>query len=521
MRNTAIVAGLVLLPLLLILGGWTLAHDSPYPVGSSQEEIALHARKHSAMVFSVVAAAVVASFVSGLVYLSVMADRRRAEESFQETLRKDPLTGLANRQTYRERLEEAVKNADRLGRTIALMFVDLDSLKTVNETYGHPVGDGLLKDVAAQLGKAVRQTDTVARLGGDEFAVILTNMEDIQPADMMAKRIIELVSQPRVIDDCYLTPGCSVGICFCPQDAQDPDELIRKAELALYQAKAEGPDNYHLYDEALHSKVKAQVALEQEMRLALARDEFVLHYQPQIDVAGGQVVGAEALVRWQHPIRGLVPPGEWIPTAEANGLIVPIGEWVLSQACTQNKAWQSAGMSPFRIAVNISACQFRSDDLVATVESVVRDTALAPKWLELEITESMVIDDVEGVIGKLERLNALGVEIAIDDFGTGYSSLAYLKRFPVDRLKVDRSFVQNITTDSDDAAITEAVINLGHSLNLNVIAEGVETGEQLAFLSSRGCDGVQGFYFGRPMPAEDFEEWISMRQDKARAAATA
>ena len=520
-RSFFIVASLTLLPILSVAGGWILALDAADSLVRPQDHSVAFATGRWTLIISVIAAAAVASFISGLVYLQVMADRKRAEESLLEILHRDPLTGLANRQKFRERLDDAVKNAQRLGRSVALMFLDIDKLKVVNETYGHPVGDALLRDVSRQLCQAIRETDTVARLGSDEFAIVLTNLEDTSPVNSMATRIIEQISKSRVIEGCYVTVEASTGVCFYPTDAKDPDELIRKAELALYQAKAEGPGSYHLYDDVLHSKVQAQVALEQELRLALARDEFLLHYQPQIDVSSGQVVGVEALVRWKNPLRGMVPPTDWIPTAEASGLIVPIGEWVLREACAQNKAWQENGISTFRMAVNISAVQFRCGHLVPTVETVVKDIGIDPKWLELEITESMVIEDVEGVIKKLERLNSLGVDIAIDDFGTGYSSLAYLKRFPVDRLKIDRSFVQNIATDLDDAAITEAVINLGHSLNIAVIAEGVETGEQLSFLSSRGCDEVQGFYFGRPMPADEVEEWLAMRPSKDDEAASA
>ncbi|MDH3240385.1 MAG: EAL domain-containing protein [Alphaproteobacteria bacterium] len=437
-----------------------------------------------------------------------ITERKEAEDTIWRMAHHDPLTQLPNRQLFRQRLEEAIRNADRSGRMVALMFLDLDKFKGVNDNYGHPVGDQLLCAVADQLLDIVRETDTVARLGGDEFAIILTNLEHVVPVDTLANRIVGQISQPQVVDGCLLTVGTSIGISFCPLDDTDPDELIRKADLALYRAKAEGRGRYHIYDDVLHNKVTTQVSLENELRLALVRGEFLLHYQPQIRISDGEVVGLEALIRWDHPVRGLIPPSEWIPIAEAGGLIIPIGDWVLQAACSQNKAWQEAGLPFFQIAVNISAAQFRSGAFVTSVEFALKESKLDPQWLELEITESMMIDGVEQTIEKLRRLHDTGIEIAIDDFGTGYSSLGYLKRFPIQRLKIDQSFVKNILIDANDDAIVDAIIRMGHSLDLAVIAEGVETREQLASLSAKKCDEAQGYYVSRPLSAEDLAEWI-------------
>jgi len=450
-----------------------------------------------------------------------ITERKEAEDTIWRMAHHDPLTQLPNRQLFRQRLEEAIRNADRSGRMVALMFLDLDKFKGVNDNYGHPVGDQLLCAVADQLLDVVRETDTVARLGGDEFAIILTNLEHAVPVDTLAKRIVGQISQPQVVDNCLLTVGTSIGICFYPLDDTDPDELIRKADLALYRAKAEGRGRYHIYDDVLHNKVTTQVAVENELRLAVVRGEFLLHYQPQIRISDGEVVGVEALIRWDHPVRGLIPPSEWIPIAEAGGLIFPIGDWVLRTACSQNRAWQEAGLPFFRVAVNISAAQFQSDHLATSVEIALKESKLDPQLFELEITETMVIDGVEQAIEKLRRLRDTGIEIAIDDFGTGYSSLGFLKRFPIQRLKIDQSFVKNILIDANDDAIVEAVIQMGHSLDLAVIAEGVETREQLADLSGKKCDEAQGYYMSRPLPAEELAEWISSNVGADSVAKTA
>ena len=366
----------------------------------------------------------------------------------------------------------------------------------------------LLMEIARLLTDATRDIDTVARLGGDEFAIIAPNLEGTMTVDTIAVRIIKQLSRAMTLKGCLLNTGTSIGLSECRRDDIDAEALIRMADQALYAAKTEGRGTYHYYDKAMHSAAMAQTLLEDDLRLALVREEFELYYQPQLRITGDRILRAEALVRWRHPVRGLLAPGEFIPIAESSALIVELGEWVLRQSCKQNKAWQDAGLPPLRVAVNISARQFQSDDPAATVESVLEETGLDPRWLELEITEGMMITDTETAATKLERIDDLGVQIAVDDFGTSYSSLAYLKSFPVKRLKVDQSFVRDLSTDADDAAIAEAVIRLGHSLNLEVLAEGVETQGHVDFLRAKGCDGLQGFHFSRPLPQHEFVDWV-------------
>ena len=448
-----------------------------------------------------------------LITLTDITERNQADAVKWKMAHTDPLTGLPNRQLFRDRRDDAVKNAQRLGTRAALMFLDLDHFKDINDSHGHPIGDKLLRLVSKELTGAVRETDTVARLGGDEFAVIITHLEDDKRLSMLAQRIIDKVSQPRVIDDCFVKAGTSIGICFCPLDGTDPDELIRKADHALYQAKADGRNCYHVYDKALHARIASMAALESELSQALDLEEFVLHYQPQYDITGTHVIGAEALIRWNHPQRGFLYPGDFIPVAESSGLVIPMGKWALATACRQNKAWQDQGLPPFRVSVNVAACQFQTEDFVASVEHALARSGLEARWLEVEITESMMLSDtpegMDEIIEKLGRLRETGVEIAVDDFGTGYSSLSYLRLLPINRLKIDRSFVENIDTDSSSAAIVATVIGLAHSLGLKAIAEGVETAAQHAVLDDQGCDEIQGFLLGRPQSAEKFVRWIS------------
>lgn len=437
-----------------------------------------------------------------------ISDRKESEAKIRELALQDSLTGLANRNLFHRRLDDAIRMAQRLEKIVALLVLDLDHFKSINDNFGHPVGDALLKEVARRLEACCRKVDTVARLGGDEFAIILVNLEDSSAAAKLAERIIGSLSAQITVERCLLQTGTSVGISIYPHDDTDVDELLRKADLALYQAKAAGRGVCRLYHEQLQSEARAQRILENDMRMALVRDEFLLYYQPQLDIAGRQIMGVEALIRWDHPDKGIVAPGGFISVAESSGLIDSIGKWVLRVACEQNKSWQDAGVPPFRVAVNISVRQFRDDGLVESVESILSDTGLDPQWLELEITESMMLSDVELAIEKLERLRDIGVNLAIDDFGTGYSSLSYLKRIPVQRLKIDQSFIQSLATDKSDAAITKAVIKMGHSLDISVLAEGVETETHLEYLKQNGCDEVQGFFFSRPLPAEDFQQWL-------------
>ena len=437
-----------------------------------------------------------------------ISELRAAEEKIQSLTLNDTLTGLANRNLFYMKLEDAFNQAERRGRLVALMLLDLSGFKGINDNFGHAVGDALLQEVADRLRRVTRKVDTVARLDGDGFAIILGDLESAEVVQSTAQRVIDCVSEPVTLDGCLLRTAASIGISFFPGDDTHQDELIRKADLALEEAKRSGSGSYHVYRTETNSRARANKALETELRLALVREEFLLHFQPMIDIDCHDVVAAEALIRWQHPSRGLVPPVEFIPVAEASEVMVPLGEWVLRAACEQNKAWQTAGLPTFRIAVNISARQFQDGDFVDKVRNILRETNLDPHCLELEITEGMVMDDTEQMIEKLHEINELGVEIAIDDFGTGYSSLAYLKRFPVQRLKIDRSFVRDLSVDGNDATITEAVIKMGHSLNLKVLAEGVETKRQFAFLRQKGCDELQGFLFGRPMAPDEFAAWM-------------
>ncbi len=437
-----------------------------------------------------------------------ITERKRAEDTIRELALNDSLTGLANRNLFRRRLDAAARQASQRGRLVALLLLNLNGFKKINDNFGHSVGDALLKDVAGRLNNVTRKIDTVARLGGDEFGVVMVDLDNVEAVRGVAERIIEALSAPTTLNGCLLKTGASIGVSFYPHDDTDLDELIRKADMALDEVKSGGRGGYHLFKEVSNNQTRAARIIETDLRLALVRDEFQLHYQPKLDIDGRRVVGAEALLRWAHPGRGLVPPGEFIPIAEASDVMVPLGEWVLRSACEQNKAWQEAGLPPLPIAVNISARQLQDRDFVPTLRNILRETGLDPKWLELEITEGMVMDDTEQVICKFHRIFDLGVEISIDDFGTGYSSLAYLKRFPVQRLKIDQSFVRDLTVEPDDAAITEAVIKMGHSLKLKVIAEGVESLEQVEYLRSKGCDELQGFLFSRPLPAESFVTWF-------------
>ncbi|MAU41423.1 MAG: hypothetical protein CMF31_07355 [Kordiimonas sp.] len=438
-----------------------------------------------------------------------VTERYEAEKRIRDMALQDSLTGLANRNLFHRRLEDALKSAKRMGTNVAVLFLDLDKFKPVNDTYGHGVGDELLKVVARRLGFCCREVDTVARLGGDEFAIVLTHIVDPNDIDKVAKRILEALTQSICVEDHNLHVGTSIGVSFFPADADDPDELIRMADVALYQAKDDGRGVYRLYNPAMDTKARDSKAMEEELEHALLNDEFALVYQPQVDAMDGHVIGVEALIRWQHPEKGVIPPLTFIPKAEDTGLILPLGKWVLRTACKQAQRWQAMGLPPMRICVNISARQFEADDFITTVENILAETGLDPQWLELEITEGMVIDKVEQVVKRLQRLSQLGIRLAIDDFGTGYSSLSYLKRFAVHALKIDRSFIRDITEDHDDEAITDAIIRLGHSLGLEIIAEGVETDDHVRLLRQKGCDIFQGFHFSKPLATGEVESWIT------------
>jgi diguanylate cyclase (GGDEF)-like protein/PAS domain S-box-containing protein len=425
----------------------------------------------------------------------------------------DALTDLPNRVLFQDRLQQAVAQARRSGLLVAILFIDLDNFKDVNDALGHEFGDLLLKAVTRRLRGCTRETDTIARLGGDEFALIQTGLERSEWAARLAEKVLEHLSEPFSIEGQEVHISASIGVTICPLDNDDPQQIVKNADMAMYQAKNTGRGSYQFYKEDMNLAFQARKALERDLRKALANGELDVFYQPQIDARSNLIIGAEALVRWPHPDRGMISPAEFVPIAEECGLIVPLGEWVLETACRQNKMWQAGGLPPVRVAVNLSAQQFLYRDLVASVVRVLETSALDHGYLELEITEGILMRETEVTISTLRRLTELGIQIAVDDFGTGYSSMAYLKRFPVNKIKIDRAFVIDVTTDRGDAAIVGAVIGLAHGLGLTVAAEGVETFEQATHLRARGCDELQGYYFGRPMTAASFHERLAAMRE--------
>ncbi len=437
-----------------------------------------------------------------------ITERKLHEAELEFRTNRDPLTGLANRNLLRDRLAQSLAFALRHDHPVWVVFVDLDRFKFVNDTLGHLAGDELLKKVAERLQGAVRETDTVARLGGDEFVLLLPERSDAALTTIVVQRVMDAIAMPVTIEGHEFFLTCSVGVSAFPGDGDDVETLIKHADIAMYRAKETGRNNFQFYTATMNQQALERLHLEGDLRTALERDEFVLHYQPQVDLRSGLIVGMEALLRWQHPELGMVPPLRFIGLAEETGLIVPIGAWVLRTACEQVKAWQIQGLGFLRVSVNLSARQFNQRDLTQSIADILQDTGLDPHYLEIELTESMVMTDVDHTVEILRNLKALGVQMSIDDFGTGYSSLSYLKRFPIDVLKIDQSFVRDITLDPDDAAIVTTIISLAHNLRLNVIAEGVETEAQLHYLQRHGCDEIQGYYFSRPVPAAAFAELI-------------
>jgi diguanylate cyclase (GGDEF)-like protein/PAS domain S-box-containing protein len=417
----------------------------------------------------------------------------------------DSLTDLPNRALFNEHLTLALSNAERYKEMLAVIFLDLDRFKRVNDMLGHAEGDRILKDVANRLKQCLRSSDTIARMGGDEFSVLLPQVKHEQDAAKIAYKILRSFKDPWLIGEHEFLITASLGIAFYPNDGEDAETLMKHADTAMYRAKDQGRNTYQLFTPNMNTIIFERLALESSLRHALERNEFTVFYQPQVNTITGQIVGMEALARWQHSGRGLVLPADFIPLAEDTGLIVPIGEYILRTACVQNKLWQQAGFSPLRLTVNLSACQFQQHNLVEMVAQILQETGFEPQLLELEITETVAMEDVDFTSRILNELMGMGIQIAIDDFGTGYSSLNYLKRFPIHTLKIDRSFVHDIITDSQDAAIVSAIIALAQTLNLKVIAEGVETEDQMEFLKCRQCFEMQGYLFGKPVPAKDFE----------------
>ena len=449
---------------------------------------------------------------------SIAIERRHAETRLRLLAHYDTLTLLPNRDLFRDRLNHALTHADRHKGLAALMFLDLDRFKTVNDTLGHDAGDMLLREVSARLRGCVREEDTVARLGGDEFTVVLEQIAKPGDAAVVAAKIVDALAPPVQLNghEAFVTP--SIGITIYPSDSTNAEDLLKNADTAMYRAKEEGGNGYRFFSPEMNALAAGRLQMESGLRRALEREEFVVYYQPKLDLASETIVGAEALLRWQHPERGLVPPGEFIPILEETGLIEQVGAWVMRAVCIQLRAWQDAALPPLNVAVNLSGRQLQRNNLSATIAGILQETGLAPGCLELEVTESMLMHDPDYAANMLARIRAEGVvHISVDDFGTGYSSLSYLKRFPIDALKLDKSFVDGLPADDDDVAITRAVIALAHSLKLHVIAEGVETEEQLAFLRANGCDVIQGYFISRPLPAEDFARFVAERARRAPA----
>ncbi len=445
-----------------------------------------------------------------------ITERKLDEEHIQFLANHDALTALPNRAMFTEVLHLAIQNARRYQRNFAVLFIDLDRFKNINDTLGHDAGDNLLKEMGTRLTQTVRSSDVVARLGGDEFVVLVQEVSEAKQVDAVSRKILSALMRPMLMQgqECRVT--ASIGICMYPTDAQDEQSLMKNADIAMYRAKEEGKNTFKFYSEEINAHSFERMALETSLRRGLERNEFFLHYQAKLDLHTGQITGVEALVRWQHPELGIVPPMQFIPLAEETGLIVPIGKWVLNTACTQNVAWQRDGLPPLRMAVNLSARQFADENLLEDIAAALRESGMKAELLELELTESMVMQNADRAGKVLAAIKQLGVRLAIDDFGVGYSSLTHLKRFPIDTLKVDRSFIRDIPQDLEDKAITEAIIAMGKSLNLTVVAEGVETLEQETFLRDHACDETQGFYFSKPISGDQFAELLRRRIESGK-----
>ena len=414
----------------------------------------------------------------------------------------DVLTGLPNRMLLQDRLSQAIELARRQGRQLAVMFMDLDRFKHINDSLGHAVGDLLLQSVAKRLTAGIRSSDTVCRQGGDEFVILLATVKHAEDAAISAQKMLAALTVPHLIDQLELYVSVSIGISIYPVDGQDADTLIKSADTAMYHAKEGGRNNYQFFEQGMNARGVQRQSIEASLRRALERQEFVVHYQPKINLLSGTIVGVEALIRWQHPEQGLLLPAQFLFIAEECGLILPIGRWVLREACLQAQAWRHAGLPPITVAINTSGLEFRAKDFLENIRATLKDTCLEPRYLELELTENVLMRDAESTVAVLHALADLGVKLAVDAFGTGYSSLSYLRQFPIDTLKIDPSFVYRMTSNPDDASIVSAVISMGKSLKIRVIAEGVETSEQYVFLLAQHCDEGQGYYFGPPMVAE-------------------
>jgi diguanylate cyclase (GGDEF)-like protein len=455
-------------------------------------------------------------------------ERKRTEEQILYMAYYDNLTGLPNSRLFKDRLQQAMMHVARHQRLSAVLFLDLDNFKYINDTLGHTIGDLLLKEVADRLQKCLRKSDsvaypkaddpndTVSRLGGDEFIILLLEIKQAEDAAKVAQRVLETLSLRFMMDrnEVYIT--ASIGIAVYPFDGEDIDALLKNADTAMYHAKGRGKNNYQFYKQSMNAAALTKLTLEGSLRKALDRGEFLLHYQPQMDIRTKKIVGMEALIRWQHPERGLVPPLEFIPLAEEIGLIIPISEWVLRAVCAQNKAWQEEGFHPIRVSANLSSQHFKHPSLVPAIVKALDDTGLSPRYLEIEITESIFMENIKEVISRVNEIKSRGIRLTMDDFGTGYSSLSYLKNLPLDAIKIDRSFVKDIQTDPGSAAIVKAIIAMSNSLNLDVVAEGVETEQQLSFLLEQGCNKMQGYLLSRPLPPQEASKFLTKEKEETK-----
>jgi diguanylate cyclase (GGDEF)-like protein/PAS domain S-box-containing protein len=437
-----------------------------------------------------------------------LSQNKQTQEKLNHLAYHDALTDLPNQVLFKDRLRQAIALSRRNDHMQAVLLLNLDRFKTINDSLGYTAGDRLLQSVAQRLTSCVRESDTVARFGGDEFAVLLTNIPRAQDAANVAGAIKQALDQAFIFEDQEIFVASSIGISMYPHDGRDTAGLLKTAGVALDRAKVQGGNNFHFYTAGGTTRALKQLVLESNIRSGLERSEFFVQYQPQVDIRGFHLVGMEALVRWHHPSFGVLYPGEFVSLAEESGLITVMGDFVMRTSCSQNKTWQDKGLTPLRLSVNFSARQFQQPSFIADVSHILKETNLDPRWLELELTESSIMKDPEEAIEKLHELKLMGISVAIDDFGTGYSSLNYLKRFPIDTLKIDKTFVSDVCKDPHDTAIVRAIIDLGHALDLTVVAEGVETKEQLQYLSALECDVVQGFLFSKALSAKAFEELL-------------
>jgi diguanylate cyclase (GGDEF)-like protein len=452
------------------------------------------------------------------VYFHDITARKRNEAASRHLAYHDQLTDLPNRVLLSERFADALAYARRHQRQPAILFVDLDNFKNINDSLGHFAGDALLREVADRLASLAEAQDTVARMGGDEFTILAVSADGAGEAAAYAQRINDSFREPFSIgsQEFYIT--VSIGIALFPKDGEDFVTLLRNADTAMYHGKGDGRNCFQFFTPVMNERVQQRVAMDTSLRRALANREFVLHYQPQVEVGSGRIVGLEALLRWRHPVRGLVPPGDFIPHAEETGLIVPIGEWVIREVCEQLRTWLDLGEPAVSVSVNLAAPQFRQSDLVGIIENALAGTGLSPSLLSVEITEGVTMEDGRQAVETLAKLRSMGVQVSLDDFGTGYSALSYLRSLPIDVVKLDKSFVRDLEGDTGALAIASAVIMMAHNLNLKVVAEGVETGQQLSFLQNCGCDAIQGFLFSRPLPPDQVIEMLRASREVAGGA---